>query len=456
VDTVPRWTGREAKALRRALRMSVRGFAEYLGVAARTIANWEQRAESVEPKPWMQETLDTALRLAAPDVQERFHQAVDAPATDANRDVAAGLDLPTTPTDGIAVLRDLWRADLDAASPLAMTPAAREAWNQASLTWLLTDREVSRPLPPSGEIRVGQADVRRVRVTTQVFSELDDRFGGGHARHALIQFLAGDAGPLLSGRYTDDVGRSLFSAVAESTLLAAWMSYDAGLHGAAQRYFIQALGLAQAGDDQPLAGSILDAASHQATYLGQLREAANLAGAARLGAGQAATPTLTSHFHAMEARAMARLGDEHGCSQAMSQSVRAFERRQPADDPEWMAYFDEAELAAELSHCFKDLGQATPAASYATQSLAPSADSSPRSRFFVEMVLATAQLEAGNPDEACDTAATALKLGEDLVSARCVSYLQDFRSGLAPYRDVPAVRDFNESAEPNALWQQTG
>ena len=32
-----------------------------------------------------------------------------------------------------------------------------------------------------------------------------------------------------------------------STQLAAWMSYDAGLHGLAQRYFIQALGFADAG-----------------------------------------------------------------------------------------------------------------------------------------------------------------------------------------------------------------
>jgi hypothetical protein len=58
--------------------------------------------------------------------------------------------------------------------------------------------------------------------------------------------------------------------VAEATLLAAWMSYDSAPRSAlAQRYFIQALALAQAGGDQLLGASILDAMSHQATYTGR-------------------------------------------------------------------------------------------------------------------------------------------------------------------------------------------
>ena len=56
--------------------------------------------------------------------------------------------------------------------------------------------------------------------------ELDDRFGGGHARDALIQYLQADAVRLLRGRYPDDVGSALLSAVAEATQLAAWMTYD--------------------------------------------------------------------------------------------------------------------------------------------------------------------------------------------------------------------------------------
>jgi hypothetical protein len=64
-----------------------------------------------------------------------------------------------------------------------------------------------------------------------MFGKLDDRFGGGHARQALIQYLATDADRMLNGRSSEEVGRALYAAVGEATLLAAWMSYDsAPLH----------------------------------------------------------------------------------------------------------------------------------------------------------------------------------------------------------------------------------
>ena len=45
------WTGREARALRGALRLSVRAFAEHLGVAARTVSKWEKLGQATHPIP---------------------------------------------------------------------------------------------------------------------------------------------------------------------------------------------------------------------------------------------------------------------------------------------------------------------------------------------------------------------------------------------------------------------
>jgi hypothetical protein len=120
-------------------------------------------------------------------------------------------------------------------------------------------------------------DVNRFRATVGLSAQLDDRFGGGHARQSLVQYLSADADRLLHGRYTDDVGQALFSATAEATLLAAWMTYDSAPESAlAQRYFIQALALAQAGENRLLGASVLDAMSHQATYAGHYGEAAKV------------------------------------------------------------------------------------------------------------------------------------------------------------------------------------
>jgi hypothetical protein len=71
-------------------------------------------------------------------------------------------------------------------------------------------------------VRAGMGDVEHFRVTVQTFGHLDDRFGGGHARQALIQYLSSDGDRLLRGRYIEAVGSALFSSVAE----AAWMTDD--------------------------------------------------------------------------------------------------------------------------------------------------------------------------------------------------------------------------------------
>src|ERR1700678_2816272 len=148
------------------------------------------------------------------------------------------------------------------------------------------------------------------------------------------------------------------------------MTYDSTpSSGLAQRYFVQALGLAKAADDRLLGASILDAMSHQATYTGRFSDAANLARAARTGTGNVATPTLTAHFHTMEARALARLGDAKGCDRALAEAVCEFDRRRPDEDPAWIRYFDESELAAEFGHCLGDLGRASDAAQYAGRSV---------------------------------------------------------------------------------------
>ncbi|MET9171251.1 hypothetical protein ABZX64_09200 [Streptomyces misionensis] len=61
---------------------------------------------------------------------------------------------------------------------------------------------------------------------------------------------------MLDGKYSDDTGKQLCSAVAEALLPAGWTSYDNGLHGIAQRYFLRAPRMPQAAGDRPLGGKL--------------------------------------------------------------------------------------------------------------------------------------------------------------------------------------------------------
>jgi hypothetical protein len=364
-----------------------------------------------------------------------------------------GLEYAETLGAGTESIIRLWHADLEDSTLVLKSQVDPNAWGEASLRWLVSPDISHEGLSGSGP-NIGRSDVERFRTTVDLFVQLDNRFGGGHARQSLIQYLASDGERMLRGRHSDSVGRSLYSTVAEATLLAAWMSYDSGLHSLAQRYFVQALSLAQAGDDRLLAASVLDAMSHQATFVGRFREAANLARAARTGTHGVATPTLSAHFYAMEARALARLGDARACDLALSEAVSAFERRNPEDDPEWIQYFDDAELSAEFGHCFRDLGRPVDASRYADQCLGTIDDGIYlRSDFFATLVLADSHLNAGEPERACMVALEALKMGEQLRSARCVSYLREFRGRLTSIGKTPTVADFNEQAKMSRLWR---
>ena len=46
MTAISSWTGREASALRQALRLSVRAFAEHLDVAPRTVSKWAKLGEA--------------------------------------------------------------------------------------------------------------------------------------------------------------------------------------------------------------------------------------------------------------------------------------------------------------------------------------------------------------------------------------------------------------------------
>jgi hypothetical protein len=221
----------------------------------------------------------------------------------------------------------------------------------------------------------------------------------------------------------------------------------------AQRYFIQALALAQAGNDRMLGASVLDAMSHQATYTGRYADAASLARAAATGARGTATATLTAHFHTMEARALARLGDARGCDRALAEAVLHFERRKPEDDPAWIQYFDDSELSAEFGHCLRDLGRAADAVLYASRGTAAGDGTFVRSDFFVTMVLADAHLAGGDLERACSVALKALTDGEQVRSARCVNYLREFRQRLAEAGDSRRAAEFYEQAASSRLWR---
>jgi len=135
-------------------------------------------------------------------------------------------------------------------------------------------------------------------------------------------------------------------------------------------------------------------------------------------------------------------------SRLLSEAPQALKCRNSGGDPGWVTCCDEAELAAEAAHCFRDVDHARRAVAHAENAMS---GTHVRSDFFATMVLADAHLRAGDVEEACRVALDALDLGEQLKSARCVSYLAEFRQRPAGVAPSAVVRDLHEQAADHRM-----
>ncbi|MEW2634977.1 regulator [Streptomyces sp. NPDC048389] len=392
---------------------------------------------------------------------------------DACAPVYAGLEFAATPEEAVDIVSGLWRKDSGSHAELrkiAFTPAGLVV---PSRDWLIgrADERVGRVEAdsPAGSGRVPQqgtrvpvprqrgatdrapgqkvsgGDIAALRSVGELFRALDHAYGGGHARQALVRYLEHEAEPMLRGRYGETTGRRLFAAAADLTRLAGWTSYDIAAHGLAQRYFVQALRLAQAAGDRAYGSYVLVTMSRQAVYLGHGREAVQLTRVAQQGVGPTAPPLVQALLHCAEARGHGVLGDARACTSALVRAERALEAARPGDDvPYWARSFDEAQLADEFGHCHRDLRQYRSAAQHAERSLQLRAPAFARSRLFCRVVLASARLGLGELDQACALGAEAALQASEMRSVRATEYVREFERRLEPYRDAAPVRTYRD------------
>ncbi len=194
--------------------------------------------------------------------------------------------------------------------------------------------------------------------------------------------------------------------------------------------------------------------SHLAASLGNPREIAQLAKAAQEGARGHVTPRAEAMFFAAEARGHALMGDARAFQVVAGRAVGAMERAAGSsgsgDDPVWISHFDEAYLADELAHCHRDLGQASAARQRAQEAVDGHPEGRARRRAIGLVLLASAQVQQREIEQACHTGTQAVELLSGLRSNRGAEYLEDFQLRLEPYRDEPVVREFGARLELRA------
>ncbi|MGW4627740.1 hypothetical protein [Streptomyces rubiginosohelvolus] len=135
-----------------------------------------------------------------------------------------------------------------------------------------------RPWPdPSCAQRLEPGQVATAEQMVRLFSDLDDSFGGGHARAELSCYLAFDIAPRLRAAGTPALRRRFFTAATQLTYLAAFMCFDDGCHGLGQQYYRAALRLSGENNDPAGYAVTLRGMSVQAQSLGHRQHAVGLA-----------------------------------------------------------------------------------------------------------------------------------------------------------------------------------
>ncbi|MEU4244885.1 helix-turn-helix transcriptional regulator [Actinoplanes sp. NPDC026619] len=441
--------GRKLKELREQSGMSLRRLGQAIHCSHGYL--WDLETGTKRPSISVAVLLDHAL-AAGGQISAMVHELsadtaplpVDiGPKTSAER---SGLEFASGWRLGVNLAVDLWQGDMQRRVSLRDIGFSAPAFLPSAMRWLMSSFD-ERPVG-DGERLVGLPDVETVRQMTATYRKLDNQFGGGQVRSSLVRFLNGDVTELINGRYDAATGRQLLSAVAEMMQLAGWTSYDAGLHGLAQRYLIQALRFAAGAGDRALGAEIMAAMSHQAVHLRAPTEAVDLARAAGRAAEEAGVAAIRAESAVLEAQGHAVGGDGAACADALSRAEIIFDKADRTSEPQWIGYFDESYLAAKFGHCFTALGRGDIARRFATRSLEMDGCAYARGRQFNLVLLAVAQAQAGELEEAARVGIEAVDAAEGLRSARAHDYLADLADRLSKHVGLPAVRDFAERARP--------
>jgi hypothetical protein len=227
------WTGGYASLLQQSLRMTNESFAEYLGVAVRTVANWHERPEII-PRPAIQETLDAALERAPDRAKALFTLLVEHGEWADCADSAGTLDL-------------------QAFVPATSSPPAAEAIPRQRVP----PDDIDDLLAHLTVTGIGKDAIQQIEQATVCLAESHTR---APARKLLSQVkpLHQRVRSLLAGRLRLSEERELYRI--ESLLLShtCLLLGDLGENALAERYGMAGLAFArESGSDQAVAMTVL-------------------------------------------------------------------------------------------------------------------------------------------------------------------------------------------------------
>lgn len=345
---------------------------------------------------WLDGTMPR--KVVRPFLLEALSQKLERPVTHADAGLPAPPPGTSTRPDTLEGLMELGRQDMD--------PSRRGVLGAGLFSVALTIPDwpdtVGRltAVETGTTRRIGYREVDAVAAMTEKVSELDDQFGGRHARPMAAAFLVNTVVPHLQADAPDDVRKALLSATSDLLYLTGFMAVDEGLHGLAQRYYVKALELAGAAEDHLTYCTTLRGMSLQAVDLGHNSHALRLANAAAA-ASPNAGPRMRAFLAGQQAHSYAATGDRHNALTFIKEAEVAMDRAESRAKA--FGSYAPSSLAYHVSQVRYALGDKTGAVESLKESDRLRNSHYRRSSVRYNALLAERQLELGHLEEACLT-----------------------------------------------------
>ncbi|MEU5001615.1 tetratricopeptide repeat protein [Streptomyces sp. NPDC021622] len=374
-------------------------------------------------------------------ILEAFSRRLGRPVTHAEAGLPVPLDHSPASTDTVEGLIDLGRQDMD--------PSRRRVLGAGLFSVALTipgwtDVIGRAEAVQSGRTsRIGMNEVDMVIAMTERVSELDDQFGGRHARPMAASFMVNTVASYLRADAPEDVRQAMQSAASDLLYLTGYMAVDEGLHGLAQRYYVKALELAGAAEDHLTYCTTLRGMSVQAVDLHHGPKAMELADAAAA-ASPKAGPRMRAFLAGQQAHTAAQTGDRTSALRYIREAEAAMDRAESRGKA--FGSYDPSSLNYHASQVRYELGDRTGAveAMRHADDLRPSVYR--RTRVHRRGLLAERQLEIGHLEAACTTWHQALDDYPMVQSGRADDRVKAMFGLIRPHLRNASARDLYDRA----------
>ncbi|MGW3015683.1 helix-turn-helix domain-containing protein [Streptomyces longwoodensis] len=308
--------------------------------------------------------------------------------------------------------------------------------------------DVFAPAELSLPSHVNPSHVDQVLAVANALSGMDNELGGGGVvRDLAARAMQWSAG-LLQAQFPEHLRTDLFAAVSRLGIVVGASAFDAYHHDEATKTFRFAADCAEEAGDWHLRAKTYSFLARQAVWIGAPDDGLTYAEKGLVRSDRL-TATEQAMLHTARARAFGKMGNVRDTMAAVGAADEAFTRARPAEDPSWMAYYDEAQHNGDTAHALFDLailaGQDPGrAARRFDTAVKGHTDAYKRSRAISRTKLASLLMAKGDPRKAAALGHDALDEVGRLTSRRAADDLRQlgrFASKHRTVQEASALRD---------------